>query len=140
MVGIGLAQLSAQAMQRLGAERLVIVSVTVCAAATSAFLVATVAGDPPLVLSLPLIWIAFAGLAFVMAPGTVLALDPHGEKAGTASALMGTIQFGLGAIGAGLVSTLFDGTAVPLAATMAGCAVLALVITARTLSLRPVIA
>lgn len=140
VVGIGLAQLSAQAMQRLGTERLVIVSVTVCAAATTAFLVATVAGDPPLILSLPLIWVAFAGLAFVMAPGTVLALDPHGEKAGTASALMGTIQFGLGAVGAGLVSALFDGTAVPLAATMAGCAVLALVITLRTLSLRPAIA
>jgi MFS transporter, DHA1 family, multidrug resistance protein len=140
IVGIGLAQLSAPAMRRLGTERLVIVSVTICAAATTAFLGVTLAGFAPLALSLPLIWIAFAGLAFVGAPGTVLALDPYGEKAGTASALMGTIQFGLGAAGAGLVSALFDGTAVPLAAIMAGCALLALAITLRTLSMRSAIA
>lgn len=135
--GIGFAQFSALAMRWLGAERLVIVSVSVCATASTAFLVVTLAGIDPLVLTLPLIWIAFAGLSFVMATGTVLALDAHGAHAGSASALMGTIQFGLGAAGAGLVSALFDGTAVPLAATMAGCGLIALAITWRTLIVRP---
>ncbi|WP_421725154.1 multidrug effflux MFS transporter [Bauldia sp.] len=140
VVGIGLAQFSAPAMRRLGAERLVYVAVSVTAAGSTLFLLMTLTGIDPIYLTLPLIWITFAGLAFVMAPGTVLALDPYGDKAGTASALMGTLQFGMSAVGAGIVSALFDGTALPLAATMSVCAMLALIITSRTLSLRPAIA
>lgn len=135
IVGIGLAQLSAPAMRLLGAERLVIVATAACTAASVALFIVTMADVAPLVVSLPLVWATFAGLAFVGAPGTVLALDPHGARAGTASALMGTIQFGLGALGAGLVSALFDGTAVPLTATMAACSLLALAITLATLRL-----
>ena len=100
-VGIGLAQFSAPAMRKLGAERLVIVATTVCAAASTTLFLATLLDIAPLHVGLPLVWITFGGLAFVGAPGTVLALDPYGEKAGTASALMGTLQFGLSAIGAG---------------------------------------
>jgi MFS transporter, DHA1 family, multidrug resistance protein len=135
--GIGLTQLSAPAMRRVGAERLVVIAVTVCTVASTALFAVTLIDAAPLHVAMPLIWITFAGLAFVGTPGTVLALDPHGEKAGTASALMGTIQFGLGAAGAGLISLLFDGTAVPLTATMAGCALLALAITFATLRLTP---
>lgn len=135
IVGIGLAQVSAPAMRIFGAERLVVLATAACAAAATAFLLVTLVDAAPLFVSLPLIWGTFAGLAFVGGPGTVLALDPYGDKAGTASALMGTIQFGLGAVGAGLVSALFDGTAVPLAATMAGCALLALAIVLFTLRL-----
>jgi DHA1 family bicyclomycin/chloramphenicol resistance-like MFS transporter len=139
-VGIGLAQFSAPAMRKLGAERLVIVATTVCAAASTTLFLATLLDVAPLHVGLPLVWITFGGLAFVGAPGTVLALDPHGEKAGTASALMGTLQFGLSAIGAGLVGALFDGTAIPLTATMAFCALAALAITFATLRFRPVVA
>jgi len=140
IVGIGLAQFSAPAMRKLGAERLVIVATTVCAAAATTLFAFTLLDLAPLHIGLPLVWITFAGLAFVGAPGTVLALDPYGEKAGTASALMGTLQFGLGAVGAGVVSAAFDGTAVPLTATMALCALLALAITFATLRVRPAIA
>jgi DHA1 family bicyclomycin/chloramphenicol resistance-like MFS transporter len=140
VVGIGLAQFSAPAMRKLGAERLVIIATAVCAAGSTALFVLTVIDAAPLVVGLPLVWVAFAGLAFVGAPGTVLALDPYGDKAGTASALMGTLQFGLGAVGAGVVSALFDGTAVPLTATMAVCAIVALLIVLATLQPRRVIA
>lgn len=140
IVGIGLAQFSAPAMRKLGAERLVIVATAVCAAASTALFLATLADIAPLHIALPLVWITFAGLAFVGAPGTVLALDPYGEKAGTASALMGTLQFGLGAVGAGVVSALFDGTAIPLTATMALCALAALAITFATLEFRAAMA
>lgn len=133
VVGIGLAQFSAPAMRRVGAARLIVIATTVCAAGATTLFLLTLAGLAPLVVALPLVWVTFAGLAFVAAPGTVLALDPYGEKAGTASALMGTFQFGLSAIGAGVVSALFDGTAVPLTATMAACALVALGITMGTL-------
>jgi len=140
VVGIGLAQFSAPAMRGLGAERLITIACLACAGGATALFVLTLIGLAPLLVALPLVWITFVGLAFVGAPGTVLALDPHGEKAGTASALMGTLQFGLGAIGAGIVSVLFDGTAVPLTATMAACAIAALAITLATLRRHPAIA
>ncbi|QNN51954.1 Bcr/CflA family multidrug efflux MFS transporter [Nocardioides mesophilus] len=59
-----------------------------------------------------------AGLAMPNTPA--LALTRHGESAGTASALLGSVQFGIGAMVAPLVG-LFGGTsAVPMGATMAG--------------------
>ena len=63
---------------------------------------------------------------FVMPNTTALAMAPHGTVAGSASALLGTVQFVLGASAGALVGALGNGTALPLAAVIAGCAVLAL--------------
>ena len=54
---------------------------------------------------------------------TALAMAPHGSVAGSASALLGTLQFTLGAMAGSLVGALGNGTAIPLAAVVAGCAV-----------------
>jgi len=57
-----------------------------------------------------------------VAPNTMaLAMSPYGASAGAASALLGTLQFGLGAAAGGLVSLFGNGTAVPFAAVIAGC-------------------
>jgi DHA1 family bicyclomycin/chloramphenicol resistance-like MFS transporter len=53
------------------------------------------------------------------------AIEHHPKAAGAASALMGAIQFGAGALAAIVLSRLADGTALPLAAIIAGCATLA---------------
>ena len=52
---------------------------------------------------------------------TALAMAPHGSVAGSASALLGTLQFVLGATAGTLVGVMGNGTAVPLAAVIAGC-------------------
>jgi DHA1 family bicyclomycin/chloramphenicol resistance-like MFS transporter len=52
---------------------------------------------------------------------TALAMSPYGAVAGSASALMGTLQFVLGAATGELVSAFGNGTAVPFAAVIAGC-------------------
>lgn len=70
---------------------------------------------------------------FVMPNTTGLAMAPHGRVAGSASALLGTIQFVLGSIAAALVGAFANGTAVPLAVVIAGCGVAAF-ITNRTVS------
>ena len=62
---------------------------------------------------------------FVMPSTTALAMAPHGQIAGSASALLGTLQFVLGAAAGALVGALGNGTAVPLAAVIAGCGVAA---------------
>src|SRR3712207_8049459 len=41
---------------------------------------------------------------------SVAALEPHAANAGAASALMGALQFGAGAVSSGLVSAFHDGT------------------------------
>lgn len=54
---------------------------------------------------------------------TALALAPFDRTAGSASALLGTIQYTLGASAGALVGMLHNGTAVPMTATMAACGV-----------------
>nr|WP_253289653.1 hypothetical protein [Verrucosispora sioxanthis] len=56
-----------------------------------------------------------------------LALTRHGEAAGTASALLGAVQFGIGAVAAPLVGVLGTG-AVAMALVIAGGMVSALVV------------
>ena len=68
-----------------------------------------------------------ASHGFIMPNTTALAMAPHGAVAGSASALLGTVQFVLGASAGALVGVLANGTAVPLAAVIAGCAALAFV-------------
>ncbi len=59
---------------------------------------------------------------------SALSMAPFTKEAGSASALLGALQMGLGALASALVGAFNNGTAVPLAATMAGCAVLGWII------------
>jgi MFS transporter, DHA1 family, multidrug resistance protein len=56
---------------------------------------------------------------------TALAMSPYGAVAGSASALLGTLQFVLGAASGTLVSAFGNGTAVPFAVVIAGCGIAA---------------
>jgi DHA1 family bicyclomycin/chloramphenicol resistance-like MFS transporter len=55
-------------------------------------------------------------------------MAPHGAVAGSASALLGSIQFILGALAGSLVGATSNGTSVPLATVIAACGVGAFVI------------
>ena len=68
-------------------------------------------------------FIAMHGL--VSPNSTALAMAPHGRVAGTASALMGTVQFIFGATAGALIGAFANGTAMPFAAVVGGCGVLA---------------
>lgn len=73
--------------------------------------------------------IATTGLIF---PNTAaLAMTPFGAVAGSASALMGTLQFGMGGIAGTAVGLLHDGTARPMAAVLAACSVVGWVVLRR---------
>src|SRR5262249_48257193 len=52
---------------------------------------------------------------------TARAMASHPEKAGSASALVGTLQFSLAAIAASTVGGLNNGTSMPMVATIAVC-------------------
>ena len=67
-----------------------------------------------------------ATLGMIFPNSQALALAEHGVRAGTASALIGTLQFGVAGIASSLVGALYDGSALPMAAVIAVCGVLAL--------------
>jgi DHA1 family bicyclomycin/chloramphenicol resistance-like MFS transporter len=84
-------------------------------------------------------WIGLAGtilllLLFLSCQGftfpnsSALSMAPFARNAGSASALMGAVQMGLGALSSGLVSLFSNGTALPMAAVMACCSIISLVI------------
>ena len=74
------------------------------------------------------LFVCVASVGFVLPNTTVLAMAPHPRVAGSASALLGTMQFLLGAGSAALAGALGSGSAVPLAVVVAGCGCSALLI------------
>jgi DHA1 family bicyclomycin/chloramphenicol resistance-like MFS transporter len=62
-------------------------------------------------------------LGIIMPNATAAAMAAHGERAGTAAAMMGILQFAAGGIAASTVGALHDGTALPMAGLIALCAV-----------------
>jgi DHA1 family bicyclomycin/chloramphenicol resistance-like MFS transporter len=81
------------------------------------------------------LFLANACLGLIIPTTMVMALDPHGEIAGLASSLGGTFQMVTGGMMVVITGLFFDGTAVPMIAAIALCAVLALGLALRTLAL-----
>ena len=74
------------------------------------------------------IFIFLSCQGFSFPNSSALSLAPFTREAGTASALMGALQMGLGALASAAVGFFNNGTAVPLSAVMAICALISLVI------------
>ena len=67
---------------------------------------------------LPLFVLQIASNSFIGANAIAMALQRYPHMAGTASSLMGVMQFGLGALFGTIVGQAFDGTIVPMTAAM----------------------
>lgn len=63
-------------------------------------------------------------IAFILPNTTALAMAPHGQTAGAASALLGMLQFALAALVAAMVGAIHDDSALPMAGMIALCGVL----------------
>jgi len=76
---------------------------------------------------LGLLWALLVGCLFslgICGPNiAALALGPFGKSAGSASALLGTMQFLVGSLGGAAVGFFHNGTAIPMTATVATCCV-----------------
>jgi DHA1 family bicyclomycin/chloramphenicol resistance-like MFS transporter len=82
---------------------------------------------------LGMLFVGYGFLGLVVPTTAVLALDEHGEIAGTASALMGTLQFVTGAVVMAVTGALADGSARPMVLGIAGSAMVSLVLARLTL-------
>jgi DHA1 family bicyclomycin/chloramphenicol resistance-like MFS transporter len=78
-------------------------------------------------------FVAFGFLGLVLPSTGVLAMEEQGEIAGSASAMMGTVQMIVASVVMGIVGAFADGTARPMVVAFAACAVLAFAITQFTL-------
>jgi len=106
------------------AHALFVVAMLVCA-------ITRIGGLPALLIPL---FGAITALGFIAPTSAAIALSGHGQRAGSASALMGSLQFGIATLSSAAVGWLHDGTALAMAATMMGCALLSLL--AHTLFIR----
>lgn len=87
---------------------------------------------------LPPLFLVVASLGFVMPNAAAAAMAAcRGELAGSGSALMGTLQFAVATAAGVLLGLLQASSAVPLAAVMAGCCLLALLLHRRLVGTAP---
>ena len=95
---------------------------------TVALLALVLAGFVSLPLIVVFLFLANACLGLVIPTTMVMALDPHPRIAGLASSLGGTLQMLAGGVMIAVTGLFFDGTALPMVAAIALCAVAALVL------------
>jgi DHA1 family bicyclomycin/chloramphenicol resistance-like MFS transporter len=116
---VGASQINARVVGRFGPSFLLHAAIKVIAVcATLIFCVVSFTGLGVWAVLLPLFFMV-SSLAFVMPNSTALALADHAEVAGAASALLGVVQFLVGAIAAPLVGIAGTETAVPMGLVMA---------------------
>jgi DHA1 family bicyclomycin/chloramphenicol resistance-like MFS transporter len=89
-------QLNARLVTRFGPARMLRVGLVLLASASCAVALALAVSAPLAVVLAPL-WCVLCGLGLTFGNAVALALVPHGAVAGSASALLGTSQFLLGA-------------------------------------------
>ncbi|MFN4155221.1 MAG: multidrug effflux MFS transporter [Paracoccaceae bacterium] len=119
-------QLAAGFGQRFGAARVVRVAVLGFFASTLCLALIGAMGFATLAVVVAGLFIANAFLGLVIPTVMVLALEEHGDIAGLASSLGGTLQMLAGGVMIALTAPFFDGTALPMLAAIAVCGALAL--------------
>lgn len=122
------AQFNATLASRYGLRKLVRAAVTAYAVIMLVLLALFASGVDRLEVLAAFLFLGYGALGLVVPTTAVLALEDHGAVAGTASALMGTIQFVTGAALMSFVGTFLNGTALPMIVGITGCAVAAMLL------------
>jgi MFS transporter, DHA1 family, multidrug resistance protein len=122
---IGASQLNVLLLGYFAPVRIVISALSGAVVASLVMTVLAVAGIGGMIGFLVPLWFVLGAVGFVMPNAPALALSRHGEAAGTAAALLGAAQFGLGAIIAPVVGALGNDN-VAVSVTMVGVSALAL--------------
>lgn len=130
---IGASQLNVVLLRRFTSSRIVLVALagaTAFGVALTTLAVTGMGGLPGFMVAL---WCVLGSVGFVLPNAPALALSRHGEAAGTAAALLGAAQFGLGALISPLVGALGN-DALAMAVVMTGGSAIALVTLAAVVS------
>ena len=121
----GASQLAAPLGMRFTAARVMLAGTTGFAGFTLLLLALALTGLAPLAVITACLFVANAFLGLVIPTSMVMALEEHGDIAGLASSLGGTLQMLTGGVVVLIAGPFFDGTALPMIAAIAGCAAVA---------------
>jgi len=125
---IGTAQFNGALTRRYGLRRVMGFAIHGFALAMLTLFAVTALGVDSLPVMAALLFVGYAFLGMIMPNSTVLALERHGAIAGTASALLGTVQM-TGATFAMAIAGLFaNGRPLPMVGGIAACALIAFVL------------
>lgn len=122
------AQLNAFALRFQPAQRVLVAAVSAYFVAALLMLAAAASGFGGLAgVAVPL-WLCLACLGFTFPNSMAAAMAPFGDRAGSASGLLGTVQFSVAGLTSVLVGVLYDGSAVSMAGVIAGCGLVSLLL------------
>ncbi|BDV43592.1 Bcr/CflA family drug resistance efflux transporter [Geotalea uraniireducens] len=118
---IGASQVNRRLLRRFSAQRILHGAFTVNVVAALLLTGSVLSGVGGFPAQVVLIFVCLSMTGLLYPNVTALALAPFDQAAGSASALLGTIQYALGATAGVLVDLLAGGTALPMIVTMALC-------------------
>lgn len=137
---IGMSQMNGRLSRRFGLRRVIRGAIIGYATTMVALAAVTAAGIDRLEVMSLFLFIGYGFLGLVIPTAAVLALEAHGRIAGTASALMGTLQFVTSAVVIGIGGQFVDGTSLPMVTTIGLASVTVLLFSSVTLRRERVLA
>ncbi len=137
---IGAAQFNGRLTGRFGLAGVVRGAVIGFAVAMLVMFGVMAAGVDRLAVMSGLLFIGYCFLGLVVPNASVLSLEHHGSIAGTASALMGTLQMTVGTTVMALAGVFANGKPLPMVSGIAACAVIALLLTLLIVPADPLVA
>ncbi|ROO62960.1 DHA1 family bicyclomycin/chloramphenicol resistance-like MFS transporter [Micromonospora sp. Llam0] len=120
-------QLNVRLLRRYSPQQILrtsLIAGLVCGLVLLGFAATNVGGLPGVLIPL---WAVLAAAGFALPNAPALALAGHGEAAGTASAMLGAVQFGVGALAAPVVGLLGTGS-IAMATVITGGVLAALIV------------
>ena len=131
ILSIGLitsSQINSLLVRRFKSERIVFVALSTQLVLTLCFFAGAYLNLLNLYNTIGLLFLFLCCLGFINPNTSALSLSPFKKNAGSASALMGAIQMGVGAVASSLLSVFDTKSALPMVAVMAGSTVIAMII------------
>lgn len=125
---IGMSQLNGWLSRRIGLRKVIRGAVLGYATMMVALAFVFSMGFDRLEIMAAFLFGGYGFLGLIVPTAAVLALEHHGRIAGTASAMMGTIQFVTSALVVGIGGLFVDGTARPMVTVVALCSVVVLLL------------
>ena len=117
----GASQAAGPLAERLGLSRVVLAGATGFALSVAVLFAVVASGGGSLAVVIGGLFVGNAFMGLVIPTTMVMALDDHGEIAGMASSLGGTLQMVAGGIAVALAAPFHDGTALPMVGAIAAC-------------------
>lgn len=123
---IGLSQFNSLLLRRYSSQQIIRMALTGQVVVSIVFLMGSIAGWYGLGYTIVMLFMFLACVGFTNPNAAALSLAPFSRNAGSASALLGAAQMGVGALASVGVSVWSNGTATPMVAIIAVTSVLAL--------------